>query len=340
VLFTKADAIPHFDAFVRNFSADEAREPLGASIEPDLDANGTYAERVTPRLERAMQEIYRSLAARRIPVLAREHAAEWKPPAYEFPREVRKLAPLVVEFLLELGKPSALKGSPVLRGFYFTGVQAVFVNDATPEYSPMMQQAREVVGARSATGVFSAHQMAAAAGAAAVPSTPRTRKVPRWDFLPRLYREVILADEPAIRLTQGGERVGFLRRATLAGGRHSRSRTGGTDGSSIRSETPRAESPPSRRTMWTCRLSTQCAVSIVCVRRSTRSVVMSITAHPSHYAGDCIVDRRFIPRCGMHTSPALIGYCSRILAYRSYRLFAHCPTPPARAMTTAPVITY
>ncbi|HEY7237355.1 MAG TPA: ImcF-related family protein [Gemmatimonadaceae bacterium] len=219
VLFTKADVIPHFDAFVRNFSADESREPLGASLAPDTVAEGTYAERVTPRLERAMRDLYRSLAARRLPVLSREHAAEYKPSAYEFPREVRKLSPLVVDFLREIGKPSALKGSPVLRGFYFTGVQAVFVSDTTPEYSPPLQQAaREAVGARSATGVFSAHQVAAAATTPMASSAPRTRKVPRWDFLPRVFREVFLADQAAQRLTQGGQRVGFLRRATLAGG--------------------------------------------------------------------------------------------------------------------------
>ena len=219
VLFTKADTIPHFDAFVRNFSADEAREPLGAAIAPDTGTDGTYAERVTPRLERAMNELYQSLASRRLSVLSREHAPEWKPAAYEFPREMRKLAPLVVEFLRELGKPSALTGNPVLRGFYFTGVQAVFVSDSIPEYTPAMQQPeRAVAGARSATGVFSSAQLAAAtAAAAAPPVAPRTRKLPRWDFLPRLFREVILSDEVATRLTQGGQRVGFLRRATLAG---------------------------------------------------------------------------------------------------------------------------
>jgi type VI secretion system protein ImpL len=218
VLFTKADAIPHFEAFVRNFSAEEAREPLGAALAPESDTDGTYAERVTPQLERAMQELYRSLASRRLPVLAREHAAEWKPAAYEFPREVRKLAPLIVDFLREIGRPSALKGSPVLRGFYFVGVQAVYVNETTPEYVPaMQQQQRAIAGAASATGVFSMEQLAAAGSPAVLPSGPRTRKVPRWDFLPRLFREVILADEAAVRLTQGGERVGFLRRATLAG---------------------------------------------------------------------------------------------------------------------------
>ena len=219
VLFTKADSIPHFEAFVRNFSADEAREPLGAALAPDVGTEGTYAERVTPQLEQAMQELYHSLAARRLPVLAREHAAEFKPPAYEFPREIRKVAPVIVEFLRELGKPSALKGNPVLRGFYFVGVQPVFVSETTPEYSPaMQQQARAVAAAGSATGVFSLEQMAASAAAAPLPSSPRMRKVPRWDFLPRLFREVVLGDAAAARLTQGGERVGFLRRATLAGG--------------------------------------------------------------------------------------------------------------------------
>jgi len=218
VLFTKADAIPHFEAFVRNFSTDEAREPLGASLPPDPGTDGTYTERVTPALERAFYQIYRSLASRRLPVLAREHAAEWKPQAYEFPREVRKLGPLVVDFLSELGRPSALKGSPLLRGFYFVGVQPVFVNETAPEYTPAVQQARPVAAARSATGVFSMEQLAAAAATPMSPSMPRTRKVPRWDFLPRLFREVILADDAAATSTQGGERVGFLRRATLAGG--------------------------------------------------------------------------------------------------------------------------
>src|SRR5438093_5576871 len=216
VLFTKADSIPHFDAFVRNLSADEAREPLGAGLLPDAGGDGTYAERATQQLERAVQGLYRSLAARGVQVPSREQPPEWRPGAYEFPREVGKLAPLMVEFLRELGRPSELRAGPVVRGFYVTGVQAVFVNEVTPEYTPAAQQARVAVGVRSATGVFAPDQVAAAMAAKA-PATPRTRKVPRWNFLPRLFREVVLDDEAAVRLTQGGERVGFLRRATLAG---------------------------------------------------------------------------------------------------------------------------
>ena len=213
-LFTKADTIPHFESFVRNFSADEAREPLGAALPPDAGGEGTAAERATHRIERAAHELIRALAARRVPVLAREHAAEFKPGAYEFPREMRKLTPLIVEFLRELGRPSELQAGPVLRGFYFTGVQPVIVSDVTPEYVPAPQAHASAV-ARSATGVFAASQVAAAVAAAA--SAPRTRKVPRWDFLPRLFPEVVLADEPAARLTRGGQRVELWRRVSLAG---------------------------------------------------------------------------------------------------------------------------
>jgi type VI secretion system protein ImpL len=208
VLFTKADAIPHFEAFVRNLSADEARDVLGASVEPDSGSAGTYPERVTPQLEQALNDLYRSLSSRRLDMLAREHAPEWKPGAYEFPREFRKLVPTAVEFLRELCKPSELAVSPVLRGFYFVGVQAVHVPDGAGDFAPA--QAAEAVGAaRSATSVFSAAQMAQ--GRQAPPATSRMRKVPRWDFLERVFPEVVLADDTAARLTQGGARVSFLR---------------------------------------------------------------------------------------------------------------------------------
>jgi type VI secretion system protein ImpL len=213
VLFTKADAIPHFEAFVRNLTADEAREVLGASVEPDAGPAGTYAERVTPQLEHALNDLYRSLSSRRLDLLAREHAPEWKPGSYEFPREFRKVVPTAVEFLRELCKPSELAVSPVLRGFYFVGVQAVHLPDGASDFATA--QAAETVGAaRSATSVFSAAQVAAARQAPAAPS--RMRKVPRWDFLERVFPEVVLADDTATRLTQGGARVGVMRRALLA----------------------------------------------------------------------------------------------------------------------------
>src|SRR6185436_15950433 len=133
VVFTKLDSVPYFGDYTRNFSNDDARDPLGAAVAPDVGGAGTYADRVTPALERAFTGLYTSLAERRLQALTREHAPEHKPGAYEFPREFNKLRALVVDVLREVGRPSELEVSPVLRGFYFTGVQAVFVTDSTPE---------------------------------------------------------------------------------------------------------------------------------------------------------------------------------------------------------------
>ena len=215
VVFTKLDAIPHFEAYTRNLSAEGAREPLGASVIPDAGGAGTYADRVTPRLEHSFGELSASLAERRLNALSREHAPEFKPGAYEFPREFNKLRALAVDFVREIGRPSELQVSPVLRGFYFSGVQAVYVTDAAQQYAAPVQQEAQASAIRSATAVFGAGARPAAAPAP-VPAGGGARKVPRWDFLPRVMREVVFGDKAAIRLTSAGARVGFWRKIGLA----------------------------------------------------------------------------------------------------------------------------
>jgi len=215
IVFTKLDTIPHFDAFTRNFSPDEARDPLGASVYPDAGGAGTYADRITPRLDQAFGELTASLAERRLQTLAREHAAEYKPGAYEFPREFNKLRGMVIDFAREIGRPSELQVSPVLRGFYFTGVQAVFVTDGAQEHAIAAQQSAKEPGVRNATAVFGAGGRPVAAQPTPVAASG-TRKVPRWDFLPRVMREVVFGDKAAIRLTSAGARVGFWRKLGLA----------------------------------------------------------------------------------------------------------------------------
>jgi type VI secretion system protein ImpL len=210
VVFTKADAVPYFDGYIRNITEDEAHEPFGASVEPDSGGAGTYADRVTPRLTQSLNDLFMSLAERRLDVLGREISPEWKPAAYEFPREFKKLVPLAVDFLREVGRPSELEMSPVLRGFYFTGVQAILVPE-TAAATTVKSELDEAV--HSATGVF------AIPGAAHSAPTPAVsggmRRVPRWDFLPRLFREVVFGDAAAVRVTAAGARVGFWRRVGL-----------------------------------------------------------------------------------------------------------------------------
>ena len=71
VVFTKADRIPHFEDWAAPFTAEEIRAPLGAALPFDSAATrggsargaaGSYAERVTPRLDAAMAGIVSALA--------------------------------------------------------------------------------------------------------------------------------------------------------------------------------------------------------------------------------------------------------------------------------------
>ncbi len=213
VLFTKADRIPYFADYVRNFSAEEVREPLGVTLPADTGTTGSYADRAGPRLNAEFHALFHSLATRRVELLPREHGNEFKPSAYEFPREFRKLAPLVVEFLLELCKPSALQVNPFLRGFYFTGVQAIVVQDVAPAAAVSAATPTPILAA-NATNVFKGQAAAAAALAAAPVHGPR--RVPRWLFLDRIMREVVLADDAALAATRAGARIDALRRTALA----------------------------------------------------------------------------------------------------------------------------
>ncbi|HEX6632132.1 MAG TPA: type VI secretion protein IcmF/TssM N-terminal domain-containing protein, partial [Gemmatimonadaceae bacterium] len=221
VLFTKMDRVPGFADFVQNLSRDEVREVLGTTL-PAAGAEGVYAERETARLSEAFRQLVESLAARRLTVLPREHAAERKPGAYEFPRELRKLAPLAVQFLVELGRPSQLAVSQFVRGFYFTGVRAIVITEqaggAAVIAAPNAAAGVAPAVASGATSVFGGLRAPGTPGApAAVPAAPAaTRKKPQWVFLERLFPEVVLADEAAHRATEAGTRVSGMRRAMLA----------------------------------------------------------------------------------------------------------------------------
>src|SRR6185312_10749721 len=210
--FTKADRIAYFADYVRNFSNEEGREVLGVTLPADAGAAGLYADRQAKRIAESFQRLFVSLADRRLQVLGREAAVEPKPGAYEFPRELRKTGAVVTQFLVELCRPSQLQVSPFLRGYYFTGVRPVFINDAAPAAAAAAaQQSRGE--ARSATAVFRAEQLAAQSRAPAPAAA--TRKVPQWVFLGRLFTDVLLGDRAAMHVTKGGARVNTLRRVAL-----------------------------------------------------------------------------------------------------------------------------
>jgi type VI secretion system protein ImpL len=211
VLFTKADRIPFFADYVRSFSNEEAQQVMGTTLRlPLASASASFADREYQRLDDAFQQLFSSLAAKRLELLPRETGAENKAGTYEFAREFRKMSATAVQFLVELCKPSQLAVSPLLRGFYFSGVRAVIVSDAAPQMAPP-----GAAGPMAATQVFNPASQQPVAARGAAPS-PMSRKVPQWLFLGRLFRDVILGDRAAMGVPQAGARLNLLRRLVLS----------------------------------------------------------------------------------------------------------------------------
>jgi type VI secretion system protein ImpL len=216
VIFTKTDRLPYFEDFVRSMTRDEASDVLGVTL-PILPSGnvGQYAERESRRLSDAFHSVFRGLAMRRLDVMPRETQDVLRAGAYEFPREFRKIQDLASQFMLDLCRPSQLGLSPFLRGFYFTGVRAVYLHDAGVAPSPQPAAAPGAT-AMDATGVFDPRMLQR--GAAPIAPTPAvgSRKVPEWAFLTRVFKEVILRDGVAQGVTGGGTKVNFLRRVAIA----------------------------------------------------------------------------------------------------------------------------
>lgn len=212
VVFTKADKIPHFPEYVRNFSRDETREVFGTTL--PLDAGGTDPEKTYRRIDRAFQRMFHSLASKRLKFLPRESLPEHSGSAYEFPREFRKAIPVATQFLVELCRPSQLEISLVLRGFYLVGVRPVVVGEVP--FEPVTRAAAtEESLPIGATSVFGPGRSPAVAMARLSEPAATSRKVPQWLFLERLFPEVVLGDQVALALTAGGRRVDLLRRMLL-----------------------------------------------------------------------------------------------------------------------------
>jgi type VI secretion system protein ImpL len=209
VLFTRSDRIPYFADYVRNLSTQEVQQVLGATLPLSSESGTVWAEQESRRLNDAFARLVESLALRRLDVLPREAQESLRANAYEFPRELHKIVEPAVQFLLDVFRPNQLGQNPLLRGIYFTGVRPVMVRDSGGDVL-----ARGAPGVESgATAVFSPAALQQAAQQ--VPRSSGERKVPQWVFVQRLFREVILRDDVAVRITAGGARVDILRRALI-----------------------------------------------------------------------------------------------------------------------------
>jgi type VI secretion system protein ImpL len=223
VLFTRMDRLPFCLEFIRNLTNEEAGQVLGVTL-PILAqrAAGVYGEQETGRLTDNFEQLFRSLADSRPGFLARETDGSRLPAEYEFPREFRKLRPVVVQFLVDLCRPSQLTTGPFLRGFYFTGVRPVIVNESAPVAAAAQAEAQVSYGAPAgATGIFTAGARAQAQRQAPMPQATGSRKVPQWVFLSHLFNDILLADKSAMGAsgasvkTSSARRILFLSLASL-----------------------------------------------------------------------------------------------------------------------------
>jgi type VI secretion system protein ImpL len=217
MLFTKMNRLAFFEDYARDLTADEAGQVLGTTLPLRVqDAGGVYAEEEGKRLSAAFDAIFYSLADHRVAILPRDNDPQKVPSAYEFPREFRKLRNGLVQFLVSICRPSQLRASPFLRGFYFSGVRPIVVQDAPaapPRPSAAQQSGFEAAG--SATGFF----RAGAVPAAPVPMTQAaggSRKVPQWMFLSHLFADVIIHDKAALGASGSSTKASTLQRILLA----------------------------------------------------------------------------------------------------------------------------
>jgi type VI secretion system protein ImpL len=212
VLFTKIDRISFFADFVRGMSKDEVSEVLGVTLPLRSLSAGVYADEETRRLTKAFDEIFYSLAERRIVLLPRENEGDKLPGIYEFPRELRKLRTLLVQFLVDLARPSHLGTNPFLRGFYFTGVRPVVMEDVVVAPTAPVEAADAGYGS-GATQIFS--RVGSHAAPPPVARGGGSRRVPQWVFLTSLFNDVLVKDRVALATSGSSSRVNLLRRIAL-----------------------------------------------------------------------------------------------------------------------------
>src|SRR5947209_1300505 len=210
VLFTKLDRVAHFAEYVGNLTSQESAQVLGTTL-LRMNTQGVFAEEQSKRLVSAFDQIVYSLAEKRLEYLPRERAEEKVASIYEFPREFRKFRDQVVQFLVELTRPTQLSSNPFLRGFYFSGVRAVIINQAVS----MAAGAKSGAVAESrATRMFNYAEMEATQPAPV--RSIQSRKFPEWTFLPHLFTDIVLRDRTAFSSSNRSTKVDGLRRVLLA----------------------------------------------------------------------------------------------------------------------------
>ena len=208
VLFTKLDTVTAFAEYAANLTEAEVTTPLGSMLAQTEAGAGLYAERAAQQIGTRFDEVAYLLSEFRLELLARGGDPATLARSYEFPRDLRKLRAGIVDFLVEVARPSQLGVNPFLRGFFFSGMRAHIVEDvlsvAAQASAPVARQDS------GATQVFSF--VAAQRTAPAPVRGSSTRKVAQWVFLPYFFSRLVLTDKTALESSRASTRVSGVKR--------------------------------------------------------------------------------------------------------------------------------
>lgn len=215
VLFTRTDRMTFFTEYAGGLNDEEASQVLGVTLPVMPPRAGVYAEQQGAALNTAFDELTDALCDKRPLFLSREHDPHKLPGVYQFPREFRKLRPSIVQFLVDVCRPSPLRAGPFLRGFYFSGVRPVLVREE-PVAARAARPEREF-DADDASKIFSAGVLDPPSPVAEA-QEGGTRRVPQWILLGRLFNDVILEDQAALGASAGSTRTERMRRWLVSAG--------------------------------------------------------------------------------------------------------------------------
>ena len=212
VLITKLDTVTAFAEYAANLTEEEVKIPLGSMLARLETGVGLYAERAASQIGTKFDEVTYLLSEFRLELLSRGGEASALARSYEFPRDLRKLRAGIVDFLVEIARPSQLGVNPFLRGFFFSGMRAHIVEDVLSVGA--QQSAPAPIVDVGATRVFS---FAAAQQTAPAPMRrSSSRKAAQWAFLPYFFTRLVLSDKTALESSRASTKVSGVKRILIA----------------------------------------------------------------------------------------------------------------------------
>jgi type VI secretion system protein ImpL len=195
-VFTNADSVPFFPDYFARLRDAERAEVFGSAASLTKGGGDFRAESAPKVLTAAFREIYRSVASRRLTVMAEEPQIPLRAGIYEFPRELKKIRTCLVQFLAEAYRSDGTERCPVLRGFYFTAA----LEKRTRERDRMVAASDMSIVDIDASRVFRGDATRLFRPDDLNSSSPYEQGGKRrsWIFTSELFTRVIPGDRPAL----------------------------------------------------------------------------------------------------------------------------------------------